>query len=103
MENINTFTKNDKLVKALKMLFKNKNISIFIKNYKEFLYPSGLKGFSFEYEIHENVNEESFICKSLYTYDFAKIDPVEDIFVALLEDLNNDNVKWEIKKINCLQ
>ena len=96
MENINTFTKNDKVVKALKMLFKNKNNSVFIKNYKEFLYDTGLQGFSFEYELREKFDEESVICKSLHAYDFAMIDLVEDIFKVLLEDFNNNNVKWEI-------
>lgn len=95
MENINTFTKNDKLIEALKKLFVNKRISVFIKNYKEFLYrDSGLEGFSFEYEIHDNFDEDVVICESFYTYDFAKIDPWEDIFKVLLEDLTNGNIKW---------
>ena len=95
MENINTFTKNDKVVKALKMLFKNENINVFIKKYKEgFLYDhTGLKGFSFEYELHEKF-DDTIICKSLYAYEFANNDTVEDIFKTLLEDYNDDNVLW---------
>lgn len=97
MENINTFTKNDKLVEALKKFFRNlENINVFIKNYKEFLYKdTGLEGFSFEYEIREIFDEDSVICKSIYTYDFAKIDPWEDIFKTIMDDFNNDNIKWE--------
>ena len=95
MENINTFTKNDKLVEALKKLFVNKRISVFIKNYKEFRYPnSGLEGFSFEYEIRDKFDEDAVICKSFYNYNFVKISPWEDIFNVILEDLQNNNITW---------